>query len=290
MQRAIGKALFPGLTYAHISGGDPEHIPDLTWEQLRDFHAVALPPEQRVLLHLRRPAARTDAGGHRAQRRCRDFERIDVDTSIPDVKRFTKPIAGRPSRIPRPRARTTRRKSQALVAWVTVPSADSFRLLVDEGARRGPARQRRLAAAQGADRLEARHRDGRRHAACRTTTGRRVFGAGLKDIASEDAEKVAAGGPRHAWAAGRRRPRPGPGRRRDPPPRVREARALQRRLPLRAEGAVQLARRLQLRRRPVQRPELRRRPRAASSASARRAAGSRTSSAPSCSTTCTGRC
>src|SRR5256714_6632711 len=31
MQKAVGLALFPGLTYSHISAGDPEHIPDLTW-------------------------------------------------------------------------------------------------------------------------------------------------------------------------------------------------------------------------------------------------------------------
>src|SRR6202011_59790 len=44
VQRALGRALFPGLTYAHISGGDPEHIPDLTWGELRRFHSVHYHP------------------------------------------------------------------------------------------------------------------------------------------------------------------------------------------------------------------------------------------------------
>jgi len=44
VQKIVGEALFPGLTYSHISGGDPEHIPDLTWEQLRKFHAVHYHP------------------------------------------------------------------------------------------------------------------------------------------------------------------------------------------------------------------------------------------------------
>src|SRR6266581_6045178 len=44
MQRAIGSALFPGLTYSFISCGAPEHIPDLTWQTLRDFHAVHYHP------------------------------------------------------------------------------------------------------------------------------------------------------------------------------------------------------------------------------------------------------
>lgn len=37
--RALGRALFPDLTYANNSGGDPRQIPELTWEGLRQFHA-----------------------------------------------------------------------------------------------------------------------------------------------------------------------------------------------------------------------------------------------------------
>ena len=36
--RAVQRALFPDNTYAHDSGGDPEKIPDLTFEQFQDFH------------------------------------------------------------------------------------------------------------------------------------------------------------------------------------------------------------------------------------------------------------
>jgi Zn-dependent M16 (insulinase) family peptidase len=32
------KAVMPGTPYAFESGGDPEHIPELSWEGLRDFH------------------------------------------------------------------------------------------------------------------------------------------------------------------------------------------------------------------------------------------------------------
>jgi Zn-dependent M16 (insulinase) family peptidase len=37
--RALNKALMPETTYANNSGGDPEDIPDLTWEELKAFHA-----------------------------------------------------------------------------------------------------------------------------------------------------------------------------------------------------------------------------------------------------------
>lgn len=42
--RALGAALFPTSTYHHNSGGDPVAIPDLTWEQLRRFHATHYHP------------------------------------------------------------------------------------------------------------------------------------------------------------------------------------------------------------------------------------------------------
>ncbi|CAG0907078.1 unnamed protein product, partial [Cyprideis torosa] len=35
----IHNALLPSHTYGHCSGGDPLHIPDLTWLALRQFHA-----------------------------------------------------------------------------------------------------------------------------------------------------------------------------------------------------------------------------------------------------------
>ena len=34
----IFSGLLPGSTYAHESGGDPRHIPDLSYEEFRDFH------------------------------------------------------------------------------------------------------------------------------------------------------------------------------------------------------------------------------------------------------------
>ncbi len=38
MWRLAGCGLFPDTPLGHESGGDPEHIPDLTWEQFRRFH------------------------------------------------------------------------------------------------------------------------------------------------------------------------------------------------------------------------------------------------------------
>jgi Zn-dependent M16 (insulinase) family peptidase len=35
----VHQALFPDNSYSHDSGGDPEVIPQLTFEQFQDFHA-----------------------------------------------------------------------------------------------------------------------------------------------------------------------------------------------------------------------------------------------------------
>ena len=38
LEREILNSLYPDTTYANESGGDPEFIPDLTWQQFLDFH------------------------------------------------------------------------------------------------------------------------------------------------------------------------------------------------------------------------------------------------------------
>ena len=45
----VYKGLMPGSTYAHESGGDPRAIPDLSYEQFRQFHAVHYHPSNSTL-------------------------------------------------------------------------------------------------------------------------------------------------------------------------------------------------------------------------------------------------
>src|SRR5229473_1473687 len=166
VQRAVGKTLFPGLTYSYISGGDPEDIPNLTWEKLKQFHATHyhpsnayfytygnLPLEQTLEVIERNVLSR--------------FQRIEVDTNIPDV----------------------RRKSQALLAWVTVPTGDSFqqlamKVLADVLMSNAGSPLRKALIDSG---LGTAMADG---SGFQDDYRESVFGAGLKDVASEDAEKV----------------------------------------------------------------------------------------------------
>ncbi len=187
VQRAVGKALFPGLTYAHISGGDPEHIPDLTWEALRRFHSVHYHPSNaHFYTYGDQPLEVTLAAIEKNV--LSGFDRIDVDTPVPTVKRFTKPVQATEP-YPATAGEDNSRKAQALLAWVTVPAGDSFRMLamgvlseVLLGNAGSPLRKALIdsrlgtAMADGSGLLDS----------YRET----VFGAGLKDIALEDATKV----------------------------------------------------------------------------------------------------
>jgi Zn-dependent M16 (insulinase) family peptidase len=40
----LQRVLHPGTTYSHESGGDPNNITDLTYQQLKDFHALFYHP------------------------------------------------------------------------------------------------------------------------------------------------------------------------------------------------------------------------------------------------------
>jgi Zn-dependent M16 (insulinase) family peptidase len=187
MQRAMGMALFPGLTYSFNSGGDPEHMPDLTWQKLRDFHAVHYHPSNAYFFtYGDQPLDKTlDAIERNVLSR---FERISVDTSIPDVKRFRTPTA-HTEPYPIASGEDGTKRSEALLAWVTVHTGDTFRLLAMKvltevllGNPGSPLRKALMDSKLGTAMADGSGlQDDYREA---------VFGAGLKDINVADAKKV----------------------------------------------------------------------------------------------------
>lgn len=46
MHEALSKHLFPDITYGHNSGGDPKDIPNLTYEELKQFHSTFYHPSR----------------------------------------------------------------------------------------------------------------------------------------------------------------------------------------------------------------------------------------------------
>ncbi len=84
------RSLFPGHVYGLDSGGDPRHIPDLSYAQFKDFHAKYYHPSNaRIYFYGDDPAderlALLDAW-------LSDFDRLDVDSAIPLAPSFEQPI------------------------------------------------------------------------------------------------------------------------------------------------------------------------------------------------------
>ena len=187
IDRAIGKTLFKGLPYEHVSGGDPRDIPNLTWEQLKGFHARYYHPSNaRFYTYGNQSLDGTlDAIERNVLSR---FQRIEIDSSIPEVRRFKKP-ASAVEPYPATPGESSSLKAQALTAWVTIPSADSFKslamkvlsevLLSNAGS---PLRKALIDSGLGSALADGSglHDDFKEA----------VFGAGLKGVAAEDAEKV----------------------------------------------------------------------------------------------------
>ncbi len=91
LYQALTRELFPTTTYHHNSGGDPACIPDLTYAQLKAFHAHHYHPSNAVFMTYGDIAAaehqaRFEAGA------LGQFEALEMDIGVPDEQRYTAPI------------------------------------------------------------------------------------------------------------------------------------------------------------------------------------------------------
>ncbi len=89
--QTLTKYLFPSTTYHYNSGGEPEHIPDLTYRELKGFYQTHYHPSNAVFMTY----GNVSAAEH--QQRMHDralsrFERLDLHVSVGDEKRYYAPI------------------------------------------------------------------------------------------------------------------------------------------------------------------------------------------------------
>ena len=90
LYQALTRELFPTITYHHNSGGDPVHIPDLSYQQLKDFHAHHYHPSNAVFMTYGDiPAA--DHQAHFEQGALQQFEALELNISVPDEQRYQAP-------------------------------------------------------------------------------------------------------------------------------------------------------------------------------------------------------
>ena len=183
MYRTVYKGIFPDITYGNNSGGEPSAIPNLTWQQLKDFHATHYHPSNAYFytygsFDLQKTLAMIE---HNALSR---FTKLEKDWSVPDQPRFTAPrrveqVYGIAPTDP------VDKKAQVAVSWLTAPITDSFELLALRVLER-------VLLANAASPLRKALIESNIGSALADTTGlnddprEAVFTAGLKDVNVED--------------------------------------------------------------------------------------------------------
>jgi presequence protease len=83
------RSLYPDITYGFDAGGDPEHIPDLTYEQLKAFHERHYHPSNAKLFFYGDDDP--DERLRLLDARLGEFNRITVNAKVPLQPRFTAP-------------------------------------------------------------------------------------------------------------------------------------------------------------------------------------------------------
>lgn len=86
------KYLYPTTTYHFNSGGEPEDIPNLTYEQLKDFYRVHYHPSNAIFMTYGNIPAATHQAKFEDQALSR-FEKLETVISVGDEKRYHAPIA-----------------------------------------------------------------------------------------------------------------------------------------------------------------------------------------------------
>jgi len=187
MARSILKALFPSTTYRFNSGGEPEEIPSLTYEQLKEFHRRHYHPSNSFFytygnLPVKEHLTMIE------DKVLSQFTRIDPKTEVPVQPRWKHPQAVsypypfNPNEDPS-------QKCQVCLAWLTADIRDSFEVLtlalleqILLGNSGSPLRKALIDSGLGSALCDGSGFD----ADNRDT----MFVGGLKDVKHSDAEKI----------------------------------------------------------------------------------------------------
>jgi Zn-dependent M16 (insulinase) family peptidase len=187
MYRTVYKGVFPDITYGNNSGGEPTAIPNLTWQQLKDFHATHYHPSNAYFytygsFPLEKTLAQIEKNA------LSKFNRLERDWSVPDQPRFTAPRRIEATYGIAP-TDPVEKKAQVAVSWLTAPITDSFELLALRVLER-------VLLANAASPLRKALIESNIGSALADGTGlnddprEAVFTAGLKDVNPEDAEHI----------------------------------------------------------------------------------------------------
>ncbi|RYY75520.1 MAG: peptidase M16 [Gammaproteobacteria bacterium] len=90
--QTLCKYLYPTTTYHYNSGGEPQEIPNLTYQQLKNFYRTHYHPSNAIIMTYGDIPAATHQEKFETQALSR-FEKLDDVISVPDEKRYHAPIA-----------------------------------------------------------------------------------------------------------------------------------------------------------------------------------------------------
>lgn len=91
IEREIMSSLFPDTTYVNVSGGDPECIPDLTYEEYLDFHRKFYHPSNSYI-YLYGDMDIVEKLQWLDEEYLSKYEKLELDSAIQMQKPFAKPV------------------------------------------------------------------------------------------------------------------------------------------------------------------------------------------------------
>ena len=91
LERVNLNSLFPDTPYRYESGGDPEFIPELSYEEFLDFHRKYYHPSN-SFIYIYGNADMDEKLSFLDEHYLSKFDRIQIDTAIPMQKPFDKPV------------------------------------------------------------------------------------------------------------------------------------------------------------------------------------------------------
>ena len=92
MERAVDEALFPGHPYAEESGGDPDIIPDLSYEAYLDFHRRYYHPSN-AFIYLYGDMDMAERLRFLDENYLSKYERLSIHSAIPEPKPLSAPVS-----------------------------------------------------------------------------------------------------------------------------------------------------------------------------------------------------